>query len=83
MLRILPTGMCFFPALHSMLANVLLASCMSVGGCSAAKASPVSCVNLSQSAFLQLAYDRLLCCTACLLSVCIASSIGRWSEFSA
>ena len=51
-LRILPTGMCFFPVLYSMLANVLFASCMSVGGCSAAKASSVSCVNLSQSAFL-------------------------------
>ena len=51
-LRILPTGMCFFPALYSMLVNVLFASCMSVGGCSAAKASSVSCVNLSQSAFL-------------------------------
>ena len=38
-LRILPTGMCFFPALYSMLVNVLFASCMSVGGCSAAKAS--------------------------------------------
>ena len=38
MLRILPTGMCFFPALYSMLVNVLFASCMSVGGCSAAKA---------------------------------------------
>ena len=36
-LRILPTGMCFFPALYSMLVNVLFASCMSVGGCSAAK----------------------------------------------
>ena len=32
--------------------NVLFASCMSVGGCSAVKASSVSCVNLSQSAFL-------------------------------
>ena len=51
-LRILPTGMCFFPALYSMLVNVLFASCMSVGGCSAEKASSVSCVNLSQSAFL-------------------------------
>ena len=49
MLRILPTGMCFFPVLYSMLVIVLFASCMSVGGCSAAKAS---CVNLSQSAFL-------------------------------
>ena len=35
-----------------MLVNVLFASCMSIGGCSAAKASSVSCVNLSQSAFL-------------------------------
>ena len=51
-LRILPTGMCSFPALYSMLVNVLFASCMSVGGRSAAKASSVSCVNLSQSAFL-------------------------------
>ena len=51
-LQILPTGMCFFPARYSMLVNVLFASCMSVGGCSAAKASSVSCVNLSQSAFL-------------------------------
>ena len=51
-LRILPTGMCFFPAWYSMLVNVLFASCMSVGGCSAVKASSVSCVNLSQSAFL-------------------------------
>ena len=51
-LRILPTGMYVFPALYSMLANVPFASCMSVGGCSAAKASSVSRVNLSQSAFL-------------------------------
>ena len=36
----------------SMLVNVLFASCMSVGGCSAVKASSVSCVNLSHSAFL-------------------------------
>ena len=28
-------------------------------------------------------YDRLFCCIVCLLSVCIVSSIGRWSEFSA
>ena len=35
-----------------MLVNVLFASCMSVGGCSAVKASSVSCVNLSQCAFL-------------------------------
>ena len=48
-LRILPTGMCFLPAWSSMLVNVLFASCMSVGGCIAVKAS---CVNLSQSAFL-------------------------------
>ena len=81
--RILPTGMYVFPALYSMLANVPFASCMSVGGRSAAKASPVSRANLSQSAFLQLAYDRLFCCTVCLLSVCIVSSIGRWSEPSA
>ena len=66
-----------------MLVNVLFASCMSVGGCSAVNASSVSCVNLSQSAFLQLVYDRLFCCMVCLLSVCIVSSIGRWSEFSA
>ena len=66
-----------------MLVNVLFASCMSVGGCSAVKASSVSCVNLSQSAFLYLVYDRLFCCIVCLLSVCIVSSIGRWSEFSA
>ena len=52
MLRILRTGMCLFPAWYSMLVNVLFASCMSVGGCSAEKASSVSCVNLSQSAFL-------------------------------
>ena len=51
-LRILPTGMCFLPAWYSMLVNVLFASCVSVGGCSAEKASSVSCVNLSQSAFL-------------------------------
>ena len=43
-----------------MLVNVLFASCMSVGGCIAVKASSVSCVNL--------------------LSVCIISNIGRWSE---
>ena len=52
MLRILPTGMCLFPVWYSMLVNVLFASSMSVGGYSAAKASSVSCVNLSQSAFL-------------------------------
>ena len=28
-------------------------------------------------------YDRLLCCIVCLLSICIVSNIGRWSEFSA
>ena len=72
-LRILPTGMYVFPALYSMLVNVLFASCMSVGGCSAAKASSVSCVNLSQSALLQLVHDRLFCCIVCLLSVCIVS----------
>ena len=66
-----------------MLVNVLFASCMSVGGCSAEKAYSVSCVNLSQSAFLQLVYDCLFCCIVCLLSVCIVSSICRWSEFSA
>ena len=55
---------------------------MYVGGCSAVKASSVSCVNLSQSALLQFVYDRLFCCIVCLLSVCIVSSIGRWSEFS-
>ena len=51
-LRILPTGMCYLPAWCSMLVNVLFASCMSVGGCIAVNASSVSCVNLSQSAFL-------------------------------
>ena len=51
-LRILPTGMCYLHALYSMLVNVLFASCMSVGGCIAVKASSVSCVNLSQSSFL-------------------------------
>ena len=52
MLRTLPPGMCFWPAWYSMLVNVLFASCMSVGGYVAVKASSVSCVNLSQSAFL-------------------------------
>ena len=66
-----------------MLVNVLFASCMFVGGCSAVKVSSVSCVNLSQSAFMYLVYDRLFCCIVCLLSVCIVSNIGRWSEFSA
>ena len=66
-----------------MLVNVLFASCISVGGCIAVKAYSVSCVNLSQSAFLYLVYDRLFCCIVCLLSVCIVSNIGRWSEFSA
>ena len=65
-----------------MLVNVLFASCMSVGGCSAVKASSVSCVNLSHSTFLYLVYDHLFCCIVCLLSVCIVSSIGRWSGFS-
>ena len=51
-LRIMSTGMCFLAAWQSMLVNVLFASCMSVGGCSAVKASSVSCMNLSQSAFL-------------------------------
>ena len=51
-LRILPTGMCCLLAWYSMLVNVLFASCMSVGGCIAVKAYSVSCVNLSQSAFL-------------------------------
>ena len=40
------------PAWYRMLVNVLFASCMSVGGCIAVNASSVSCVNLSQSAFL-------------------------------
>ena len=66
-----------------MLVNVLFSSCMSVGGCSAVKASSVSCLYLSQSAILWLVYDRLFCCIVCLLSVCIVSSIDRWSEFSA
>ena len=52
MLRIVPTGMCRLPSWYSMLMNVFFASCMSVGGCIAVKASSVSCVNLSQSAFL-------------------------------
>ena len=82
-LRILSTGMCCLLAWYSMLVNVLFASCMSVGGCIAVNASSVSCVNLPQSAFLYLVYDRLLCCIVCLLSVCIVMSIGRWSEFSA
>ena len=43
---------CVLPAWYSMLVNVLFASCISVGGCIAVKASSVSCVNLSQSAFL-------------------------------
>ena len=73
MLRILPTGMCFLLAWQIMLVNVLPASCMSVGGCSAVKASSVSCVNLSQFAFPQLVYDRLFCCIVCLLSVCVIS----------
>ena len=59
-----------------MLVNVLFASCMSVGGCIAVKASSVSCVNLSQSAFLWLVYNRLFSCIVCLLSVCIISNIG-------
>ena len=65
-----------------MLMYVLFASCMSVGGCIAVKAYSVSCVNLSQSAFLQLVYDRLFCCIVCWLSVCIVSNIGRLSEFN-
>ena len=28
-------------------------------------------------------YDPLFCSIGCLLSVCIVSNIGRWSEFSA
>ena len=51
-LHILPTGMCCLPAWYNMLANVLFASCMSVGGCIAVEAYSVSCMNLSQSAFL-------------------------------
>ena len=27
-------------------------------------------------------YDHLFCCIVCLLSVCIVSNIGMWSEFS-
>ena len=42
-----------------MLVNVLFASCMSVGGCSAVKASSVSCVNLSQS-FVILSHSLYL-----------------------
>ena len=42
----------FLPAWYSMLVNVSFASCMSVSGFIAVKASSVSCVNLSQSAFL-------------------------------
>ena len=53
---------------------------MYVGRCSAVKES---CVYLSQSSFLKLVYDRLFFWIVCLLSVCIVSSIGRWSEFSA
>ena len=52
MLRILPSGMWFLPAWYIMLVNVLFASRMLVGGCIAVKASSVSCVNLSLSAFL-------------------------------
>ena len=63
--------------------NVFFASCMAISGCIAVKASSMCCVNLSQSAFLKLVYDRQFCCIVCLLSVCIVSNIGRWSEFSA
>ena len=73
----------FLPALYGMLVNVLFASCMSVGGCIAVKASSVSYVNLSKSAFLYFVYDRVFCCIVCLLSVCIVRSIVRWSEFNA
>ena len=88
MLRILPTGMCLFPAWYSMLVNVLFASCMSVGGCSAEKASSVSCVNLSQSAFLWLVYDRLFCsvvlCVCCqsVLLVVLAGGLSLVHEMS-
>ena len=55
-----------------MLVNVLFVSCMSVGGCSAVKASSVSCVNLSQSAcswYMTVCSVVLCVCCQSVLSV--------------
>ena len=79
MLRILPTGMCFFPVLYSMLVNVLFASCMSVGGCSAAKASSVSCVNLClpSCSWYMIVCSVVLC--VCCQSVLLVVLVGGLS----
>ena len=80
--RILPTGTCFLPAWQSMLVNIPPASCTHVGGCSAAKATPVS-VQICPSP-PSCSWHTTVCSVAlCLPSVYIVSSIGRWSEFSA
>ena len=76
--RTLPTGMCFLHSWQSMLVNVLLASCMSVGGCSAVKASSVSCVNLSQSAFHMSSWYMTVC--SVVLCVCCQSALSAVLE---
>ena len=67
-----------------MLLNVLFASCMSVGGCSAVKAFSVSCVNLSPVC-LPVGWYMTVC--SIILCVCCQSVLlvvlVRWSEFSA
>ena len=72
--------LCFFPALYSMLVNVLFASCMSVGGCSAAKASSVSCVNLSSlpsCSWYMIVCSVVLC--VCCQSVLLVVLVGGLS----
>ena len=43
---------CVFSLLGKVCGECLVSSCMSVCGCISVKSSSVSCVNLSQSAFL-------------------------------
>ena len=69
-----------------MLVNVLFASCMSVGGCSAEKASSVSCVNLSQSAscswYMTVCSVVLCVCCQSVLLVVLAGGLSLVHELS-
>ena len=63
-----------------MLVNVLFASCMSVGGCSAVKASPVSCIicpSLPSCSWYMTICSVVLC--VCCQSVLLVVLVGGLS----
>ena len=66
--------------------NVLFASCMSVGGCSAEKASSVSCVNLSSlpscSWYMTVCSVVLCFCCQSVLLVVLAGGLSLVHELS-